>query len=90
MFVACGFSHLASSRGSIYSLKFKKKWKATYVENLEASPKIVFKHLQSTYILTHEKMFRVNQDASFNAVLTFPFNIGIFYPTSSVIIKNDL
>ncbi len=90
LFVACGFSHLASSRGSIYSLKFKKKWKATYVENLEASPKIVFKHLQSTYILTHEKMFRVNQDASFNAVLTFPFNIGIFYPTSSVIIKNDL
>mgnify|MGYP000950037183 CR=1 FL=1 len=90
LFVACGLSHLASSWGSIYSLNFKRKWKAAYIENLEADPKIVFKNFQNTYIVTYEKMFRVNQDASLNTVLTFPFNLGIFYPTSSAIIKNDL
>ncbi|MEG0917611.1 MAG: hypothetical protein RSF68_11420 [Myroides sp.] len=90
LFVSCGLSHLALSRGSIYKLKFKRKWKATYVENLEAAPEILFKHLQNTYIITHEKMLTINQDTSLNTILTFPFNIGIFYPTSSVIIKNDL
>lgn len=90
LFVACGLSHLASSRGSIYKLKFKRKWKATYVENLEADPKIVFKHLKNTYIITYEKMLRVNKGASLTTVLTFPFNIGVFYPTSSVIIDKDL
>lgn len=90
LFVACGLSHLASSRGSIYTLKFKRKWKANYVENLEADPEIVFKHFQKTYIITFEKMLSVNQDASLKTILIFPFNIGIFYPTSSVIIKNDL
>ncbi len=90
LFVACGLSHLALSRGFIYSLKFKRKWKATYVENLEVDPKIVFKHIEKIYIITSEKMFRVSPDASLKMVLTFPFNLGIFYPTASVIIKNDL
>ena len=35
-------------------------------------------------------MLRVNEGASLTTVLTFPFNIGVFHPTSSVIINKDL
>lgn len=90
MYVACGLSHLAFSRGSIYKLTFKRKWKATYVENLEASPEVVFKHNENNYIITSEKLIRINENASLKTIINFPFTLGIFYPTSAVIIKNDL
>lgn len=90
LFVACGLSHLVSSRGSIYKLNFKRKWTANYTGNLGADPENIINNGDKVYIITSQNVITFNKESNLKKIVTFPFTIGIFYPTSSVIIKNDL
>ena len=61
-----------------------------YLKNLQADPLNIIQNNKNIYIISSENLLKFKPDDELNTVLTFPFNLGIFYPTSSVIIKNDL
>lgn len=90
LYAADGLSHLGGSRGSILKLHFKRKWRITYHEDLKADALDILKHNNNIYIVTRDNLLQFSPDATLKTILSFPFSIGIFYPTSSVIIKNDL
>lgn len=90
LFAFGGLANLGTSRGSAYKLNYKRKWKLEYLKNLQADPLNIIQNNKNIYIISSENLLKFKPDDKLNTVLTFPFNLGIFYPTSSVIIKNDL
>lgn len=90
IYVIRGLAHLGSSYGSLFEISKDKKWHVSKAYQLPDAPSFIIKEKENILIFTSEHLISFNDNERLIKVLKAPFYWGMLYPSSAIIVDNDL
>lgn len=90
LYVIEGLAHMGFSNGNLLELDKDENWRVSKTYELPAAPSFIVKEKDNILIVTSEYLMSFNKHEKLIEVLKAPFNWGLLFPSSAVIIDNDI
>lgn len=90
LFVIEGLAHLGSNNGNLLELRKEGNWQVSQTYKLPGAPRFIIEEKDNILIVTSEYLMSFNKYKKLNQVLKAPFYWGSLYPSSAIIVDNDI
>ena len=90
LYVIEGLAHLGSNNGNLLELEKEGNWQVSKTYKLPGAPDFILEEKDNILIITSEYLMSFNKNKKLIEVLKAPFYWGSLYPSSAIIIDNDI
>jgi len=90
LYVIEGLAHMGSNNGNLLELKKEGNWQVSQTYKLPGAPRFIITEKDNILIVTSEYLMSFNKYEKLIEVLKAPFYWGSLYPSSAIIIDNDI
>ncbi|APY07659.1 hypothetical protein BWZ20_04800 [Winogradskyella sp. J14-2] len=90
IYVLEGLSHITINNGSLLEITKNEKWEISKTFDLPDAPRFILKEKDNILIISSEHILSFNKYDKLNLILRAPFNWALLFPSSAVVIDNDI